>query len=251
MKISIIGTGNVGYHLYKAFVQEGRDIEKIISRNPEKVPSELKVKAGSYDDISKLKSEVIILAVKDDVIEELTNQYEFPKEATLAHTSGATSINVFEGKIINYGVFYPLQTIQKDKEINYQELPIYLESNTEAAMNNLKELAKSITAKVGLMNSAQRLAAHIAAVFASNFTNHMLQISETILKEHKLEPNLLHPLVRETFEKALEKGPEYTQTGPALRKDQNTMKKHLEFMENEQYKTIYKLISESIQSYKT
>lgn len=248
MKVSIIGTGNVAYHFYKAFLDEGVNVEKIISRDPENLRAELKAKGGSYEDIPSLESEVILLAVRDDAIPEVLTDYNFPHDAVLAHTSGATSMEVFEGTIESYGVFYPLQTIKKEKEINYQELPIFIEGNSEKSRSALKELANIISGKVGEMTSRQRLAAHTAAVFASNFTNHMLHISEELLQKNGLDKELLYPLIRETTSKALDQGAGTAQTGPAIRNDKETMSRHLEVLEVELQKELYKKISKSIQN---
>jgi predicted short-subunit dehydrogenase-like oxidoreductase (DUF2520 family) len=76
------------------------------------------------------------------------------------------------------------------------------------------------------LSSARRLQLHVAAVFANNFTNHVLGIADALLAEAGLPAELLHPLVRETVEKALTNPPFTVQTGPAVRRDAPTLAAH-------------------------
>jgi predicted short-subunit dehydrogenase-like oxidoreductase (DUF2520 family) len=72
-------------------------------------------------------------------------------------------------------------------------------------------------------------------------------LSKEILKTEQIPLEILHPLIKETIEKALLFGPEKVQTGPASRGDDQTMNLHLELLaEKEDIQTIYKLISQSI-----
>lgn len=248
MRISIVGSGNVAFHLFKAFVNAGVSIDNVYARNPESIQAQLRPRALPLSEISKCNSDIILVALKDDAIETVLENNVFPKESFIAHTSGATSINVFSSQgFENYGVFYPLQTIKKEKEIIYQEMPIFLEANNEATIKYLQDLATKISGRVGEMNSQQRLAAHTAAVFASNFTNHMYHAAEKLLRDHQLDEKLLHPLIQETTEKALSNGASEAQTGPAIRRDRKTMEKHIELIEDKNLQQVYKAVSVSIQ----
>lgn len=87
----------------------------------------------------------------------------------------------------------------------------------------------------------------MAAVFASNFSNHMLTLSKGILEQNNLTFDLLKPLISETINKSLAIGPEDAQTGPAKRGDLEILDRHMEFLtEDETLSEIYKLISQSI-----
>ena len=71
---------------------------------------------------------------------------------------------------------------------------------------------------------------HLAAVFVNNFTNHMLVQGREIALKAGFSFEILSPLIQETIAKALELGPENSQTGPAVRNDKNTIEKHLELL---------------------
>ena len=60
----------------------------------------------------------------------------------------------------------------------------------------------------------------------------------------------LKPLISETFMKAIENGPVNSQTGPAVRNDKNTVRKHLELLSfDHDLQKIYREISRSIYNY--
>ncbi len=147
----------------------------------------------------------------------------------------------------NIGVFYPLQTFTRTKKINFRDVPIFIESETKEAEKVLTKLGRSISSQVKLISSDERKALHVAAVFASNFTNHMLRISQDLLTNHKLDFDLLKPLITETINKSLTIGPHSAQTGPAVRVDHEVLDNHLDFLQqDESVAAIYRQITQHI-----
>ena len=144
------------------------------------------------------------------------------------------------------GVFYPLQTFSKAKTIDYRSVPICIEAETSEDFQILETLAKSISECTYAVNSQQRQALHVAAVFVCNFTNHLYQIGSEICNENELSFDILKPLIQETAQKIVTLSPEAAQTGPAKRKDTQTINKHLAFLTEENQKEIYKLLTKSI-----
>ena len=165
------------------------------------------------------------------------------------HTSGGVALE----KISNHnrrGVFYPLQTFTKGKAVDFKTIPICIETEFSADLKILKKIAKSISDKMYIINSEQRKALHVAAVFVNNFTNHLYQIGNQICEENNIPFEVLHPLIQETAEKIKELSPSEAQTGPALRNDTKTIEKHIDFLENPEYKKLYQLLTQSIQHVK-
>ena len=150
----------------------------------------------------------------------------------------------------NIGIFYPLQTFTKGVAIDLKEVPICIEAKHRSTEKVLMSLGKSISKEVYNVHSDDRKILHIAAVFACNFTNHLLTISQEIMEDHQIDSSLLHPLIVETINKALSIGPADSQTGPAARDDQETIKKHLKLLRyRPEFRKIYKTISEHIQDH--
>ncbi|WP_428232955.1 Rossmann-like and DUF2520 domain-containing protein [Flavobacterium sp.] len=247
IRITIIGSGNVAQHLIKAFTKsEVVEIVEVYSRKKETLASliEFDKIVNVFEDLKE--ADLYIIAVSDKSIPEVSKQLPFHNRIVV-HTSGAASLDVIDSKN-RKGVFYPLQTFSKNKEVDFSTIPLCLEAENTFDFRVLESVAKSISNVVFPINSDQRKALHVAAVFVNNFTNHLYQIGEEICKEHKLPFEILKPLIRETAEKIQTLEPIDAQTGPAKRHDSTTIEAHLEYLTNENQKNIYKILTQSIQN---
>jgi predicted short-subunit dehydrogenase-like oxidoreductase (DUF2520 family) len=250
--VSIIGSGNLAWHLAPALDNAGFVIKEIYSRNPRHAELlterlyQAEVKASL--DFSTSNSKVFILAVSDDAIGPIAQEIVLPNDALLVHTSGSQSIDELQYAAAQHlGVLYPLQTFSKNKKIDFKSLPIFLQTNTQQAETILFKLAQSLSNQVTKITSQERKALHVAAVFASNFTNHMLAISQGILQQNSIDFAFLKPLIEETVHKSLALGPSQSQTGPASRGDLETLDKHMEFLrEDAAVAEIYRVVSQHI-----
>jgi predicted short-subunit dehydrogenase-like oxidoreductase (DUF2520 family) len=186
--------------------------------------------------------------VKDSSISELADAIILPEESILIHTSGAMSLDILGYSSASHsGIMYPLQSFTKGRKMDLDEVPFLLEAEDQETLQKLKILAKSLSPLVYVIRSKDRMAIHVAAVFASNFTNHMLRISEEVMRRQGLDFEMLKPLIVETLSKSLQLGAKNAQTGPAIREDYETMEEHHQFLNyNEQVAEIYRLISQDI-----
>ena len=243
MNITIIGSGNVGSHLFKVFTEKRIHVSAIWSRtlsNAEFINNEI---ATDKLDFSKSKSNIFIVTVKDDAINSVLEKLKIPRNAILAHTSGSVEMDVLKSKSSSYGIFYPLQTFSKNREIDFSEIPLLIEASNKQTFKELEILALMISKNVNEFNSEKRRQIHLAAVFASNFTNKLLGISKEVLAEQDIDLRILEPLVKETIKKSFELTPEEAQTGPAIRGDKKTIAKHLDMLnDNSENQKLYKLI---------
>ncbi len=267
MNIIFIGAGNVAWHLASLFSNsktEDLQITHIWSRNKENAEL-LKNKLNNNDlkihssitqlDFSKTDADLAILAIADGAFESILSKLILPKNCILAHTSGSQPMEILklanQNFIKNIGVFYPLQTFSKAKEVDFNDIPFCIESNEKEIEEKLTNLAKQFSQKVFQVSSKDRSILHVAAVFACNFSNYLWTISEQILKEKNLPFDMLKPLLGETLKKALEINPSNAQTGPAIRNDEKVITKHLEMIKemnlDDNFGQIYKLMTESIQ----
>lgn len=250
-KITFIGAGNVASVLSSKLSDKGFEIVEIWSKT-EKSARELALKldCNFTTNLNDLQhTDLFVLALKDDFIKETVHLIT-DKETPIVHTSGCIGIDIFSNKK-NSGVFYPLQTFTKEIEMDFANLPICIEANNPKLESDLIEIANSITTSIHKLNSEQRKNIHIAAVFACNFSNHMLSISEDIMKKNNLDFNLLKPLIETTFQKIRHNSPKDIQTGPAFREDKKVIGDHLKQLENKrEFKEVYSKISESIINFK-
>lgn len=228
ISVLLVGKGNVATHLHDTFLSIDNIVfTQISSRDLKNIP----------------KADITIIAVSDDAIAEVSSKI---KNTFVVHTSGACSINELKNTT-NKGVFYMLQTFSKDKKVDFNEVPFCLEAENKKDEEQLIALANLIGEKIYSINSEQRKALHVAAVFVNNFTNYMYNIGSDICKEHQVPFDILLPLIKETASKIETLSPEKAQTGPAIRNDKTTIKNHLDLLNKEQQK-IYKIITKSIQN---
>ena len=248
--ILMVGAGNIAWHLGAALKDSGLPVTQVWSRhmnNAEELAKELSSKAtDSIEDIFHFNG-IILFCVPDHVIPFFASRIQ-NTNSIIVHTSGSTNISVFEKHASQLGVFYPLQTFTKAKpEKNFKDVPVLIEASTLLVDEILTFWAKSIDAKLYHLNSPQRLKIHIAAVFSCNFTNHMISIAQEIAKENKLDFELLKPLITETLTNLMHFDPKEIQTGPAMRKDLDTIQKHKNSLSSHpDYAKIYSFVSDSI-----
>lgn len=252
MNVSFIGSGNLAWHLAPALDNTDYRVVEVYSPNRlhAKALVERLYRAEVKDslDFTSSPSRIFIIAVSDDVIMDVAREILLPEDAILVHTSGGQPLDALRDAATNrLGVFYPLQTFTKNKKVNFMDIPFFIESEDRQIEKILLTMAKTISGKVYSISSDERKALHVAAVFASNFTNHMLAIASDIMADNKLDFDWLKPLIVETVNKSLSLSPAKAQTGPAKRGDLEILDKHFEFLqENVAVSEIYRVISQHI-----
>ena len=246
INVTIIGTGNVAFHLSEVFLKNQKiNLVEICGRK-KNLPSEFNDFIDYSNSIFKLKkSDFYIISVSDEQIENISKNLNVDDSSIVLHCSGSTSINELSNHC-SHGVFYPLQTFSIKKSINFSNIPIIIEGNSYKNLNKIKDLALMLSKKVLEASSKQRLAIHVSAVFTNNFTNYMRIVADEILKSNKIDAKILNPLTFETSDKLKHLSSKDAQTGPALRNDLKTIKKHLNLLKGTDYEKVYKIISTEI-----
>jgi predicted short-subunit dehydrogenase-like oxidoreductase (DUF2520 family) len=249
MRITIIGSGNVATHLAAAFKNAGHRIAQVYSRSMHNAALlAYHVSAEAVDNPAAISgdTDLFVLAIKDDaIVDFLPHLITFGK--LIVHTSGAVGMQEMQEFTDKAGVFYPLQTFSKTKEVNFKEVPMCIEGADEPITVTLEGLARDISNHVYRVTSAQRKVLHLAAVFACNFTNHLYGIGEQLLKGSDMSFDMLRPLILETADKIRQHSPTDVQTGPAIRKDEKTMQAHLQMLNNQPaLQQLYTVLSQDI-----
>ncbi|MBC6109863.1 Rossmann-like and DUF2520 domain-containing protein [Pedobacter fastidiosus] len=249
MKIVLLGSGNVATHLAKALMAVGEDVVQVYSQNLEHaklLANELKTTAIDHLDEVSLTADLYIIAVKDDAIESVAKSLK-NVSGLVVHTSGTTDLKILSSNVKDAGVFYPLQTFSKNKAVSFKNIPICLEANSDDNLKRLKTLANKLSNQVYELDGEKRKVLHLAAVFACNFTNHLYVLANQLLEKNNLDFEIIRPLIAETADKVMENLPENVQTGPAIRKDENTMNQHLNMLADlPELQEIYQTLSKSI-----
>jgi predicted short-subunit dehydrogenase-like oxidoreductase (DUF2520 family) len=250
--ITIVGAGNMAWHLAHAFSKTDIKIECIINRNIDK-GKELALDIGTnYSanfELSGCKSQFIIVAISDSSIVEVLEKTN-PVNTIIIHTSGSIGIDIFKNKAFNYGVLYPFQSLTRKIEIDFSKVPIFIDASDEITLQSIHFLASKISGSICSLNSEQRRKLHLAGVLLNNFTNHITTLAFDYLDKNGLNKDYAIPLLEETIHKIKKIGPRESQTGPARRNNKEIMEMHLEMLKEDlRLKNLYKVISDSIIAY--
>lgn len=247
-KVVIVGAGKVASQIGNWLHRGGVEIIQLINRELEKAQSLAEEwSAQLTDDFNALHpdAEMVIIAVSDDAIGAVSDQ--LPKsDAVVVHTSGSRPLEDLQ-KHQRRGVFYPLQTFSAHAVVDFSRVPICVEGSDDQVEDALLNAVELWGAQPFRLNSEQRGSLHVAAVVANNFTNHLWGLSRDLLVKNDIAPEIVHPLMEATLQKALTNHPHDIQTGPAVRGDEETIRRHLEKLSGDAtLHRIYELLTSSI-----
>ncbi|MEO1009833.1 MAG: DUF2520 domain-containing protein [Bacteroidota bacterium] len=245
LSIVIIGTGNLAEHLLDAFLpKEALKVVQVVGRSQVSLAPFKRKVPTTTDFLNIADADLYLLAVSDDAIRDVSERLSH-KDGLATHISGSVPLQEIQHK--RRGVFYPVQSFTKGKPIDFKEVPICLEAESKTDLELLRLLAGSVSETIHEMHSEQRQYLHLAAVFANNFTNHLYHLAREICDGRNIPFDVLRPLIGETARKIQSMSPYDAQTGPARRQDRGTLEKHGSLLEEQNHKTMYKRLSESIQ----
>ena len=252
-RIIIIGAGNMATQLAIALDNAHCKIVQIYNRTlsaATALEQQLRQDVAVTDDITAICNDatLYIFSVSDSALPTIIDKIQ-GNDALWIHTAGSMEADIFKNKTSQYGVLYPMQTVHKTRKTDWQGVPIFIEASNDQALQRIEALASSISENVLRCDSAQRKAVHLAAVFACNFSNHMYAIAAHLLESQGLSFDVMKLLIRETELKAEQMPPLKAQTGPAIRNDENVMRKHLALLEGTPEAELYRLISLNIERY--
>ena len=254
-RIVVIGAGNVAFHIVKGLNNSDVEVVQVYNRSRRglsRITKAFGVPTTTRKNQIK-EAGCYILAVNDDSIKEVAqdiSQY-INGNAIVAHTSGNCSINVFTQYFPNFGALYPLQTFNKYKEVEWKKIPIFISTSNQKSSQVLKNIASQLSEHIISISDQKRAQLHIPAVMVNNFVNHLYAIAFDYCRAHNLKFEYLIPLMEETLSVIeLGKHPANSQTGPAFRKDIQTIKRHRsELKSNPQHLKLYNYITKHITDY--
>ena len=251
MEIVLVGAGRLATNLGRALKEKGHHVLAVYSRTITSAETlATQIDALPTDDLSCLpsKADAFIVAVKDAALAKVIPMLCRGREdQVFLHTAGSMPLSVFQGFAHHYGVFYPMQSFSKERQVDFSVIPLFLESSDEKTDLLSHQLAQSISQHVFDLSSEDRKHLHLAAVFACNFANHCYALSAKVLEKHGLPFNVMLPLIDETAEKVHKLHPKEAQTGPAIRWDENVLAAQKALLAEEpEMQQIYEIMSKSI-----
>lgn len=251
MDVVLIGAGNVATILGRLIKDAGHTVREVVSRNAQHAGQlATLLGTGFSTDLKSIyqNADIYIIAVADDAIGDIADTLKL-EDSIVVHTSGAVPMPILEKVSKNYGILYPLQSLRKET-LNIPVIPLLIDARNETTLLTIQSFAASISGKVSVVNDAQRLKLHVAAVVAANFSNHLYALTEEFCQKEHIRFDMLIPLIQEVALRLDDFSAKDVQTGPAIRNDQDTIQKHLQILNaHPEIKKIYEIFTESIISF--
>jgi predicted short-subunit dehydrogenase-like oxidoreductase (DUF2520 family) len=253
-KIVIIGCGNVAWHLAKhlAALKKYSIFVYNHARNTSLEAFETKLKCKTNASLETIlpDADFYFICVSDKHIPEVSKKInDVNMGAIIVHCSGSLPVDAIKTSVKNKAVFYPLQTFSKNSTINWSEVPILIESNNAGVAKKMQAFANQFTQTVLSVDYKTRIKLHLAAVLVNNFTNALYVAASDLISGNEGNTNfdILLPLIKQTTQKVENINPRLAQTGPAKRKDEAVLERHLKLLSAQpELKKIYKQLSKLI-----
>jgi predicted short-subunit dehydrogenase-like oxidoreductase (DUF2520 family) len=249
--VALIGAGNLAVNLARALRRGGFRILQVYSRTEQAARTLAESVGAGYtvalEEVTP-HADIYVVALTDSALSGLIPAIVAGREQALfVHTAGSIPMKIWEGHADRHGVLYPMQTFSKQREVEFREIPIFIESNSDEDERLLHDVASRLSGQVYGATSEQRRSLHLAAVFACNFTNAMYRLAAEVLEQYDLPFSAMLPLIDETAAKVHRLSPRQAQTGPAARGDEAVMAAHLEMLRSHpEWEEIYRLMSRRI-----
>lgn len=223
----LIGAGNVATRLACALRQAGHEVIAVGGRTRvQPIPAD---------------ADIYIIAVSDRSIAQVAGELA-RVGGLVVHTAGSVGMDVLPQQ--RRGVLYPLQTLSRARQIDFSQVPLFIESDSDLPL--LHEVASSLSRSVHVLDSEHRRRIHLAAVFCSNFTNAMYSMAHRLLQAEGIPFSVLLPLITETAAKVHDLVPHEAQTGPAVRWDTEVMEAQKALLPDDEMRQVYSLLSNYI-----
>jgi predicted short-subunit dehydrogenase-like oxidoreductase (DUF2520 family) len=237
--IAVIGPGALGSSLALALHRHGFRIVEVVTRDTRrsatrKLARKVKAKISSTEH-AELKADIVWICVPDDAIAPLASSLRSRnwKGKVVLHASGALSANILQAlraKRAAIASAHPMMSFVRSTQTNFKDVWFALEGDRRAVFAARKLIsalgAKSITIRPDL-----KPLYHLFGGFLSPFLVTVLSAAEQIGRKAGVPssqlPQIMRPIVMRTLENYFSKGATASFSGPLVRGDVETIRKHV------------------------
>lgn len=239
--VGIIGPGRAGVGLALALAAAGYDV-RLHGRRRKRVPKPLILTVGPEEAPPAWMPEagVLVLAVSDDAIrplaEALARTGAVRADHVVLHLSGVQgqeALGPLVGSRAALGSLHPLQTISDPERAAERLRGAWAAvEGMPGAVRAAEELARAVGLRPFRLPSHAKPIYHAGAVFAANYFVVVEAVAQRLLRHAGLSDaeawQALRPLVEGTLENMRHDAPPAALTGPVLRGDEATIRRHLD-----------------------
>jgi predicted short-subunit dehydrogenase-like oxidoreductase (DUF2520 family) len=250
MNYAVVGSGNAAWVVAQAWSERENACHGVLSRDAKSgqaLATALHTQNVSLWPSSTLFDGVVLLAVSDDALPAVAQEARraFPN-ALLLHLSGATNRNILPGRS---AVVWPMASLQRGGRLNHSKTRVYWEVSDESDRAEVEKLAHAMSNHCHELPSDARLALHTAATLSNNFVTHLLVESRRLCNDFNVDPRALHDLWEQTVQMQINHPTGDWQTGPARRRDEQTLSAHLRVLNDRpELALAYQALTASIQA---
>ncbi len=248
MRIVLLGSGNTATVLGRRIREMQHEVVQVYNRTEQHGKAlATSLRCEYIHDPKKITTDadLYILAVSDNALSDLSSWLPCFSQLVV-HTAGSVSKEVLQPVAANYGVLYPLQSLNAVITMTPQ-IPFLVDASSPENLAFLYDFARSISIDVEVASDDERRAMHLAAVMVNNFTNHLFALAEKYCEASHLNFRLLLPLIAETVSRLNYLPASRLQTGPAIRNDNSTIERHLQMLTKyPELSKLYETLTESI-----
>jgi len=220
-------------------VGRGRVGSALVAALTDAVP----VQGRGFAGIPELRAhDAVLLCVPDAALADVASVL-IDSPAVVLHCAGAVPVSALGSG--SKGVFYPMVSFRQN--VSWRDVPVFAEANDGRTRAAIGDLVRDLgTPEPTWTDSATRASYHLGAVFANNFSNHLVALLQAYCRQAGLDSAAYSAMLTQTVEAAQRGEARSLQTGPAARGDQPTLERHLSMLP-EELREVYRALSASIQ----
>jgi predicted short-subunit dehydrogenase-like oxidoreductase (DUF2520 family) len=257
MKIGFIGAGKVGFSLGRYFAENGIFITGYYSKELQSATEAARfTKSRTYVNMAELvgDSDVIFLTVPDSAIKEVYDQVKAVGIGgkQICHCSGAMSVAEAFPDIARFGAsgfsIHPLFPITS-KYDSFKELgkAFFCIEGSDEFIGVWDELLRKMGNGTKVISSENKAQYNAACSISSNLVCALAAESLALMEKCGFSQTealkAFQPLIMNNIKRILALGPVEALSGPVERNDIGMVRKHLECMENDTDRSMYKAVS--------
>ena len=237
--IAIVGPGALGSSLALALHQQGFRVVELIARDASntaarKLARKINAKLSPIEK-AELKADIVWICVPDDAIAPLASSLRTGKwkGKTVLHASGALTadaLHPLKSRGAAIASAHPMMSFVRTAQTGFKDVWFALEGDRRA-VTAARNLISALGAKSFTISADLKPLYHLFGGFLSPFLLTVLTAAEHLGREAGLPsrqlPQIMRPIVMRTLENYFAKGAAASFSGPLLRGDVETIRKHV------------------------
>lgn len=252
--IAIIGPGALGSSLALALHQHGFRVVEIIARESantaaRKLARKVDAKLCPIDK-AELKADLVWICVPDDVIAPLASSLRTRKwkGKTVLHASGALTADVLEPlkpRGATIASAHPMMSFVRTTQTIFKDVWFAVEGERRAVAA-ARKLISALNAKSFTISADLKPLYHLFGGFLSPFLLTVLSAAEQLGRKAGLPsrqlPQIMRPIVMRTLENYFARGAAASFSGPLVRGDVETIRKHVHTIRSLPERELYRAL---------